>query len=326
MKAVWYEKVGKADDVLKIGSIDDPHPLKGEVLVEMKSSGINPSDVKIRAGARGELQYPRVIPHSDGGGIIVEVGEGVDTNRIGERVWIWNGAFERPFGTCAELVSIPEIQAVKLNENTSFAEAACLGIPASTAYYGIFADGNVKDKTILVTGGVGAVGSYGIQLAKWGGAKVISTVSSSLKAEGAKNNGSDLVLNYKEDDVINNILDFTNGNGVDRILEVEFGGNLKVNEKIIKKNGVIASYGSAAIIDPKLPFYDLMFKGVKIDTYLIYIVEKDIRKEIINGLNKAIDEGSLYHRVAQTYSLEEVIKAHQDVESGTMVGNAVINL
>ena len=326
MKAVWYEETGKASDVLKTGSMDNPRPLKGEVLVEMKSSGINPSDVKIRAGARGELQYPIIIPHSDGGGIIREVGEGVDVSRIGERVWVWNGAFERAFGTCAELISIPETQSVRLNENTSFEEAACLGIPASTAYYGIFADGNVKDKTILVSGGAGAVGSYGIQLAKWGGAKVISTVSNDLKAEEAEKNGADLVLNYKEDDIINTVRDHTNGQGVDRILEVEFGGNLHINEKIIKKNGVIASYGSAAIMEPKLPFYDLMFKGVKIDTYLIYIVKKNIRKNIIEGLNKAMAEDALRHRIAQTYTLEEVVKAHQDVESGAMIGNVVVKI
>ena len=108
MKAVWYEETGKASDVLKTGSMDNPRPLKGEVLVEMKSSGINPSDVKTRAGARGDLQFPRVIPHSDGSGQIVDVGKGVDKNRIGERVWLWNAAFGRANGTCAELISIPE--------------------------------------------------------------------------------------------------------------------------------------------------------------------------------------------------------------------------
>ena len=96
----------------------------------MKSTGINPSDVKIRAGARGELQHPIIIPHSDGGGIIREVGEGVDVSRIGERVWVWNGAFERAFGTCKSSYQSRDT-VVRLNEKTSFEEAACLGIPAS---------------------------------------------------------------------------------------------------------------------------------------------------------------------------------------------------
>ena len=107
MKAVWYTKTGKAADVLKVGELDDPVLVAGEVLVKIKASGINPSDVKTRAGARGDLQFPRVIPHSDGSGEIIGVGEGVDKNRIGEKVWIWNGAFGRANGTCAELISLP---------------------------------------------------------------------------------------------------------------------------------------------------------------------------------------------------------------------------
>ena len=110
MKAAWYERTGEAQKVLQIGELDNPLPNKGEVLVQLKTSGINPSDVKTRAGARGDLQFPKIVPHSDGAGTIVDVGEGVDKKRIGERVWIWNGAFGRAFGTCAELISLPEFQ------------------------------------------------------------------------------------------------------------------------------------------------------------------------------------------------------------------------
>ncbi|MDP6442083.1 MAG: alcohol dehydrogenase catalytic domain-containing protein, partial [Candidatus Poseidoniia archaeon] len=153
MKAVWYESIGEAEQVLNYGDLEDPQINDGEVLVKLKTSGVNPSDVKIRAGARGELQFPRIIPHSDGGGIIVKVGEEVSEDRIGERVWIWNGAFGRAFGTCSELIVLPSSQAVTMPDDVSFETAACLGIPASTAYYGIFADGPVKDQTILITGG-----------------------------------------------------------------------------------------------------------------------------------------------------------------------------
>ena len=142
MKAVWYEKLGDAKDVLQIGQIDDPSPDSNEVLISVKTSGVNPSDVKTRAGARGELQFSRVIPHSDGAGIIVDVGKNVNPNRVGEKVWIWNAAFGRPNGTCAELIALPEDQAVAMNDNVSFEAGACLGIPASTAYYGIFANGS----------------------------------------------------------------------------------------------------------------------------------------------------------------------------------------
>ena len=326
MKAAWYTKTGKARDVLQVGEIDDPVPLAGEVLVKIKVSGINPSDVKTRAGARGDLQFPRVIPHSDGSGEIVDVGEGVDRNRIGERVWIWNGAFGRADGTCAELISLPEFQAVKINNEVSYESAACMGIPASTAYYGLLANGPIKNKTVLISGGAGAVGFYGIQMAKLSGANVITTISSDEKAEIANNAGADKVINYKNENVLEEIMEYTENDGVDRIFEVEFGGNLPINEKIIKPNGVIAAYGSMAEMEPKLPFYNLMFKGVKIDTFLIYSIEKKFREEILNGLSELLNQNSLKHMISQTYSIDDMVNAHVAMESGSVIGNIVIEI
>ncbi|HJL81362.1 MAG TPA: NADPH:quinone reductase [Gammaproteobacteria bacterium] len=326
MKAVWYESIGEAEQVLNYGDLEDPQINDGEVLVKLNTSGVNPSDVKIRAGARGELQFPRIIPHSDGGGIIVEVGEEVSEDRIGERVWIWNGAFGRAFGTCAELIVLPSSQAVAMPENVSFETAACLGIPASTAYYGIFADGPVKDQTILITGGAGAVGYLGIQLAKWSGAHVISTVSGDDKATVAEAAGADLVVNYKTDNVIKAVNDFTKGHGVDRILEVEFGGNLSVSEHVIKNNGVIAAYGSVTEANPSVPFYNLMFKSVKLNTYLIYIVADSDRANINQGINAALSDNALTPIIAKSFQLSETVNAHQSVEEGSIIGNVVINI
>ena len=326
MKAVWYESIGEAEQVLNYGDLEDPQINDGEVLVKLKTSGVNPSDVKIRAGARGELQFPRIIPHSDGGGIIVKVGEEVSEDRIGERVWIWNGAFGRAFGTCSELIVLPSSQAVTMPDDVSFETAACLGIPASTAYYGIFADGPVKDQTILITGGAGAVGYLGIQLAKWSGAHVISTVSGDDKATVAEAAGADLVVNYKTDDVIKAVNDFTKGHGVDRILEVEFGGNLSVSEHVIKNNGVIAAYGSVAEANPSVPFYNLMFKSVKLNTYLIYIVADSDRANINQGINAALSDNALTPIIAKSFQLSETVNAHQSVEEGSIIGNVVINI
>jgi len=326
MKAVWYTKTGNASDILQIGELDDPLINAGEVLVKVRMSGVNPSDVKIRAGARGELQFPRVIPHSDGSGEIVDVGEGVDRNRIGERVWIWNGAFGRADGTCAELISLPEFQAVKINNEVSYGSAACMGIPASTAYYGLLANGPIKNKTVLISGGAGAVGFYGIQIAKLSGANVITTISNDEKAEIANNAGADKVINYKNENVLEEIMEYTENDGVDRIFEVEFGGNLPINEKIIKPNGVIAAYGSMAEMEPKLPFYNLMFKGVKIDTFLIYSIEKKFREEILNGLSELLNQNSLKHMISQTYSIDDVVNAHEAMESGSVIGNIVIEI
>ncbi|MBT3993219.1 MAG: NADPH:quinone reductase [Gammaproteobacteria bacterium] len=326
MKAGWYENIGSAEEVIQYGEMDDPVIKPGEVLVAVKSSGVNPSDVKTRAGARGELQFPRIIPHSDGGGVIQDVGDGVDTSRIGERVWLWNAAFGRAFGSCAELISLPTEQAVLLPEQTSFDAAACLGVPASTAYYGVFSDGSVDGQTILVTGGAGAVGHYAIQLAKWGGATVISTVSGDNKASVAQDAGSDLVINYKNDDVASIVNDFTSGQGVQRIVEVEFGGNLEISQNILSPNAVIAAYGSVAEGNPAIPFYDLMFKGTTLNTFLIYIVSLQARSNIVNGITKALNDNALHHQIAQRFGLNELVAAHQAVESGSTIGNTIITI
>ena len=326
MKAAWYENIGAAGEVLQVGETTDPTPNAGEVLIEIKASGVNPSDVKTRAGARGELQFPQIIPHSDGGGVIIAVGEGIDENRIGERVWIWNGAFGRAHGTCAEMIALPSEQAVSLPDETSYEAAACLGIPASTAYYGMLCDGSVENQTVLVTGGAGAVGYYGIQLAKWSGASVIATVSGDEKAAVASNAGADLIINYRDEDVVAAIEDFTNGEGVDRILEVEFGGNLSVSEQVIKSNGTIASYGSVAVMEPTLPFYNFMFKGVKLNTYLIYIVSESDRNTIVNGLNAAMNDRALTHLVTESYALDDIVNAHLSMESNRVIGNIVVGI
>ena len=326
MKAAWYEKTGDAADVLKVSELPDPSPGLNEVLISVKTSGINPSDVKTRAGARGDLQFSRIVPHSDGAGIIVDVGKNVDSNRIGERVWIWNAAYGRPNGTCAELISLPENQAVAMSDHVSFEAAACLGIPASTAYYGIFAEGSVQNKTLMITGGAGAVGFYGIQLAKWAGAKVISTVSSKEKFKIAKDAGADLILNYKKDNVVDSVLEFTKGNGVDRVLEVEFGGNIQINPKIINTNGTIAAYASMGNIEPTLPFYDFMFKGIKINTFLIYSICQKDRKILIEGMTKALNENALKHLIGSSFSLDDIVGAHEEVESNKNVGNVIVTV
>jgi len=326
MKAAWYEKTGDAADVLKVGELPDPSPGSNEVLISVKTSGVNPSDVKTRAGARGDLQFSRIVPHSDGAGIIVDVGKNVDSNRIGERVWIWNAAYGRPNGTCAELISLPENQAVAMSDHVSFEAAACLGIPASTAYYGIFAEGSVQNKTLMITGGAGAVGFYGIQLAKWAGAKVISTVSSKEKFKIAEDAGADLILNYKKDNVVDSVLEFTKGNGVDRVLEVEFGGNIQINPKIINTNGTIAAYASMGNIEPTLPFYDFMFKGIKINTFLIYSICQKDRKILIEGMTKALNENALKHLIGSSFSLDDVVGAHEEVESNKNVGNVIVTV
>ena len=326
MRAVWYEATGPAAEVLQLGEMETPQPGPGEVRVRLHASGVNPSDVKSRDGLRGPIAFPRVIPHSDGAGVIDAVGEGVSPTRLGTRVWVWNAAYRRPFGTCAEYVCLPEAQAVPLPDGTSFAAGACLGIPASTACHAVFADGDVTGQTVLVTGGAGAVGSYAIQLARWGGARVIATVSGPEKAQAAQAAGAHAVVNYREGDVAAAILAANDGRPVDRVVEVEFGGNLAVTSAVIGEGGVIAAYGSMADAEPRLPFYPLMFRNVTLRMLIVYLLAPQERTRMLARLTAALEQGALNHAIAATFDLADSAKAHEAVESGKLIGNAVITI
>ena len=323
MKAIWYETQGSAEDVLVFGEFADPAVRPGEVLVRLRTSGCNPSDVKLRAGAR-PMGFERIIPHSDGAGVIEDVGAGVDPGRIGRRVWLWNGQWQRPFGTCAEFTALPASQAVDLPDGVGFEGGACLGIPAMTAYRCVFSDGPVEGKTILVTGGAGTVARYAIQLAALRGATVVTTVSNPAKAAYARTAGAHHVLNYRQDDVAAAIMDLTGG--VDRIVELEFGANLPVTEQIIKPNGVIAAYGSANEMTPVLPFYSLMFKDVTVRMVLVYLLSDEVRRATLAGLNEILESGSLTHSVAHRFDLADTGGAHQAVEQADKMGSVVVTI
>jgi NADPH2:quinone reductase len=326
MRAAWYERNGPARDVLSVGEMPDPVAGPGEVLVRMHASGVNPSDVKSRQGTRGPMAFARIIPQSDGAGVIAAVGQGVAASRIGQRVWLYNAQWQRPFGTAASLVALPAPMAVPLPEGVGFAAGACLGIPASTAHHAVFADGPVARKTVLVTGGAGAVGHYAIQLARWGGARVLATVSSESKAEHAREAGAEEVFNYRSEDVAAGVLAATGGAGVDRIVEVDFGANLAITEKVLKPHGIVAAYASMAAPSPALPFYPLMFKAATIRTLLVYILTADERKQTLADLTRAMEQGALRHAVAKIFPLEEIAAAHEAVESGQVMGNVVVEV
>jgi len=326
MKAAFYDRNGPADEVLQVAELPMPAPAPSEVLVRVKASGVNPSDVKSRSGLRAKMSWPRVIPQSDGAGVIEAIGAGIDPARVGERVWLWNGQWQRPFGTAAEYVALPSFQAPHLPDGAPYEAGACLGIPAMTAHRCVFADGPVAGQTILVTGGAGAVGHYAIQLARWGGARVIATVSGADKAAHAKAAGADHVVNYKSEDVAAAVKDLTKGQGVDRVIEVEFGGNLPTALACLKPNGVIATYASSAVMEPKLPFYPMMFMGITVRMVLVYILPEAARRQSIQDINQALVQGALVHAIADTYPLARIADAHKAVESGTAIGNVVVTV
>src|SRR5215831_3064427 len=191
MQAVYYERNGTAREVLTVGEVQTPRPGPGEVRVKLVTSGVNPSDVKSRQGTTRKIAFPRVIPQSDGAGVIEDVGAGVSKSRIGERVWVWNGQWKRPFGTAAEFIVLPVAQAVGLPDNVSFEAGACLGSPAMTAAHAVALANPGKGSTLLVSGGAGAVSQYVIQFAKAKGANIIATISSEDKAAVAREAGAD---------------------------------------------------------------------------------------------------------------------------------------
>lgn len=327
MYAIWYEQQGPADQVLHFGEAEVPSPGPDEVLVRVHTSGVNPSDSKRRTGARNNrLTFPRVIPHSDGAGVIEAVGTNVSPARVGERVWLWNAQFGRPFGTAAEYIALPSVQAVHLPDNADFEAGACLGIPALTAHYALFADGAIRGQTVLITGGAGAVGHATIQLAKWAGATVITTVSSPEKEAVAREAGADYVLNYKNEDVEVRIGEITGSKGVDRIVDVAFGQNVTLDIAVIKPGGVIATYGSDAEGYPRLPFYELLSKNITIRLLLVYLLSGTARQQGIADVNKALEAGALRPIIAARFPLRETVQAHQAVASGKSIGNVIVEV
>lgn len=323
MRAAWYERTGPARDVLVVGEMPTPSPGPGEVLVRLATSGVNPSDWKTRGGSR-PMAGPRVIPHSDGAGTIEAVGEGIDRARIGERVWIWNGQWKRPFGTAATHIALPAAQAVRLPEATSFEAGACLGIPALTAWRAVQTDGGVGGQSVLVAGGAGAVGHYAIQMAKLLGAtQVIATVSSPAKAAHAQAAGADAVIDYRSEDVVARVKELTGGRGADRVVEVDLAGNAALLPQIVARDGFCACYGSNRA-EMSLSFGPLILSGVGIRFFIVYELSPAARAQGVAQVNAWLATGALRHAIGQVMPLDEIVAAHEAVERGAVTGNVVL--
>lgn len=326
MKAAYYVDYGAARDVLRVGELPTPEPQAGEVLIGMRFSGVNPSDCKRRQGIRDRPGYPLIIPHNDGAGVIVKAGPGIDPGRIGKRVWIWSGQRRRALGTAAEYIAIASANAVDLPDNVTFEQGACLGVPAMTAYQSLFADGDVKGLRVLVTGGAGAVGHYAVQFAKLAGASsVIATVSSAAKAAHAKLAGADVVLNYKTEDVASCVLELTSGRGVDRISEVDLGVNMATTTKVMANNASIGAYGSVGN-DPAFPLLTFIFKDVNVRFQQCSLMPPALREEGTKRITQWCRDGKLVHAIGRIFPLDRVAEAHEIVESGSVIGNVLLEI
>lgn len=329
MRAVWYDKVGKAREVLQFGELEAPRPQAGEVLVRLAASGVNPADCNRRAGRFGRgMEYPRVIPNSDGAGTVEAVGAGVDAGWVGRRIWLHNGQRGRAFGTAADYIALDARLVAPLPDFIDFAAGACLGIPCMTAHQAIFRDGPVNGQTILVTGGAGAVGHYAIQLAKWGGARVIATVSSLPKANQARAAGADVVIDYRTENVAARVMEETGGAGVDRVAEVDFGANLMTNLEVLKVNGVLAMYSSMAVKEPVVPVMRFMFKAVTVHFLQLGASPLALRQKAQADILRWLSEvpGGGIHRIASRHPLADTALAHAAVERGDKNGTVVVEI
>jgi NADPH:quinone reductase len=325
MRAAYYETNGAAREVLRVAELETPQPGRGEVRVRLAASGVNPSDVKSRAGLTRKIAFPRVIPHSDGAGEIDRVGEGVSPSRVGERVWVWNGQWRRPFGTAAESIVLPSEQAAPLPANISMEAGACFGIPAYTAYQAVLLTGVEDGSTVLVAAGAGAVGHYAIQFAKKRRATVITTVSSAAKAEIARRAGADHVIDYKREDVGERVMAVTAKRGVDAVIEVDLAANARLLPNVLAPNGVVAIYGSGAP-EATIPFHFLLQNSIALKFFLVYLMPQEQRTRATAEITRMLERGELIHNVAQTFDLADIVAAHEAVESGKAMGNVVVRV
>jgi NADPH2:quinone reductase len=323
MRAAWYEKNGPAAEVMTYGELPDPEPGPGEVRVRLYASAVNPSDVKARAGSR-PIRWARLIPNSDGAGVIDKVGAGVDSHRAGDRVWTFNGQWERAFGTSAQYVALPAALAVPLPDALSWEQGACLGIPVMTAHRCLFADGQLAGKTVLVTGGAGVVAHYAIQLAKWAGAKVVTTVSSDAKAAHARAAGADLVINYRTENVVERIRAETGG--VDRIVDVDFGKNLRVSAAILNPFGAITCYASTSVREPAFPYNDVLWLNISVRPVFVYTMPDAAKAQAHADIARWLAEAKPVFAIAERYPLGEVVRAHLAVERGEKIGHVILTI
>jgi NADPH:quinone reductase len=322
MKAALFEKYGPAAEVLRVANVGTPEPGPGEVRVRMQVSAINPTDWKSRAGHTPRPIDGFQIPHHDGAGVIDAVGDGVDPGRVGQRVWTWLAAAGRRWGTAAQWSVLPSRQAVPLPDSASAELGACLGVPAITAHRCLFADGPVAGKNVLVAGGAGAVGHFAIELAKFFGGRVVSTVSGPEKAELARRAGADAIVNYRDPGAAEQLRAFAPT--MDRIVELALGANLDLDLAVSGPYTHIVDY-AAEPADPVLPVRKCMNANVVLRFMLLYSVPAEAVDQAVSDISAALAAGALTALPVTRLPLDQVVAAQEAVEAGT-VGKVVLEI
>ena len=322
MRAAWYERQGPANEVLIVGEMPDPRPGAGEVRIRIAASGINPGDIKKRHDSFGlGMPYPRVIPHSDGAGVVDLVGDGVSAEWVGRRVWCYGAQSYRPFGTAAEFTVVPLDHVAALPENVSPEEGACLGIPGITAHRAVHVGGEVRGRTVLVQGAGGAVGMCAVALARHAGARVIGTLRSPSEEPAARTAGADEVV-LNDQGLIDRVKALA-PEGVDHVVEVAFGANIDADIEMLKMGGSIGAYATDNAT-PKIPFWLMVFKNIRV----FFLGSDDFPVEAkvaaTRDLNDALQAGWRGFEIGEKIPLAEIARAHELVEHPTRRGRVVV--
>jgi NADPH2:quinone reductase len=315
MRAAWYDEPGPAAEVLRVGDLPAPEPGPGEVRVRLHFSGINPGDTKKRIDRFGlGMPFPRVVPHSDGSGVVESVGEGVDAGRVGQRVWLYGAQSYRPFGTAAQLTVVPAEQAVELPEDVSDEVGACLGIPGITAHRAVFGDGPVTGTTMLVQGVLGGVSSLAAQLARRGGAEVIATVRRGSDVGAVDPSVATHVVALDQPDPAGRIREHA-PDGVDRIVEVAFSDNVDLDAAVAANDAVIAAYGTRDD-RPAFPFRPLLWANVTIRLLGSDDFPAAAKQDAASALTTAARDGALSVPIGDPLPLDRIAEAHDRVDAG----------
>ena len=326
MQAAWYCETGSAD-VITVGDAPAPIPLEDQVQVRLHAHGVNPTDWKRRAGQRGGVAFDRVIPGYDGAGVICAVGEGVDASRVGERVWVWEGAHNQSSGTAAQRVCVPATRAMPLPDEVSFEEGACLGVPALTACHSLMLAAPLQGETVVVTGAAGVVCNYAVQLAKTMGAKVIAVVrGEAQKEQDALRAGADTVVNTDRDDLLKAVLDSTDGQGARLLIDVDLGAHLHQAARMVAINGTIASFGTASNPKPLLDWTPFMHRNIHLCGVGIFSVPEATKLAAAAWVQQCLEAGQLWHRIDSRWPLEQFADAHRRQETGRPRGKVIVTI
>jgi NADPH2:quinone reductase len=326
MLAATYSETGSSD-VLRVTEVDTPEPGPGEVRVRLRVAGVNPTDWKSRAGGSASvgLSGDFQVPGQDGAGEIDAVGDGVEEARIGERVWVWLAAWQRPWGTAAQYTVVPADHAVALPDGASLELGASLGVPAVTAFRCLTADGPVEGLDVLVAGGAGAVGHAAIELARWLGARtVIATVSGEEKAALAREAGAHVVVNYRDADAADQIRAAA-PDGVARVVELSLHDNLPLDLAVAAPDAAIVTYADDGSGDASVPVRALMRPNLVLRFMLLYTVPREALAAAVAGVSAAVADGALTTLPLHRFPLERIHDAHDAVQQGA-VGKVVVDL